>query len=175
MDFDNIGLATAGSAGPVPTPLQKYFFGVVQLLQQNSTRMCCQYFTVLPLVLHKPQDNRASSLTSHSHQCFFISIRLSGRYILVFGAVFVLVCWRRVLVLPQYSINLRKVSLLHLYYKHDDIYGFTLYLFVKCDWILENRSKSHIWYFEKYQFQYSRHYISVVLDCSHARLAPVVD
>ena len=44
-----------------------------------------------------------------------------------------------------------------------------------CDWILENRSKSHIWYFEKYQFQYSRHYISLVLDCSHARLAPVVD
>ena len=26
-----------------------------------------------------------------------------------------------------------------------------------CDWILENCSKSHIWYFEKYQFQYSRH------------------
>ena len=45
----------------------------------------------------------------------------------------------------------------------------------KCDWILENRSKSHIWYFEKYQIQYSRHYISVVLDYSHARLAPVVD
>ena len=44
-----------------------------------------------------------------------------------------------------------------------------------CDWILENRSKSHIWYFEKYQIQYSRHYISLVLDCSHARLAPVVD
>ena len=45
----------------------------------------------------------------------------------------------------------------------------------KCDWILENRSKSHIWYFEKYQFQYSRHCISLVLDCSHARLAPIVD
>ena len=44
-----------------------------------------------------------------------------------------------------------------------------------CDWILENRSKSHIWYLEKYQFQYSRYCISLVLDCSHARLAPVVD
>ena len=44
-----------------------------------------------------------------------------------------------------------------------------------CDWILENHSKSHIWYFEKYQFQYSRQCISLVLDCSHARLAPVVD
>ena len=24
---------------------------------------------------------------------------------------------------------------------------------IVCDWILENRSKLHIWYFEKYQFQ----------------------
>ena len=44
-----------------------------------------------------------------------------------------------------------------------------------CDWILENRSKSHIWYFKKYQFQYSRQCISLVLDCSHTRLAPVAD
>ena len=53
--------------------------------------------------------------------------------------------------------------------------NFPAILYIICDWILENRTKSHIWYFEKYQFQYSRHYISVVLDYSHARLAPVVD
>ena len=32
-------------------------------------------------------------------------------------------------------------------------YSNLLRIFYTCDWILENRSKSHIWCFKKYQFQ----------------------
>ena len=56
----------------------------------------------------------------------------------------------KILYLEKELLNLKDSKLTQNFYGNKT--GFVRLGHI-CDWILENRSKSHIWYFKKYQFQ----------------------
>ena len=70
--------------------------------QQEKHANALPYSTVLLPISHSYTRETAIVLILPFSPVFSVSVPLSARCVLVFGPVLVLVCQRRVLVLPQY-------------------------------------------------------------------------
>ena len=70
-----------------------------------TARKACECVTVFNCItarLSRLYDGNGHRIDSHVFACIFRKCTTFARHVLVFGPVFILVCRRRTLVLPQY-------------------------------------------------------------------------